>query len=150
MKNTYSLQVGRRGVITLPKALRDERRISEGEILQLIELTEDVFVLSRRRSRVDEVAGELAEVWEEKGETLESMLAALRQRTGAAQCGSRCSARSACPDLSPVRKRYTITWVSTMITGGLRVSPCRWFRHPRNNPPSIPAAGARSRARPPC
>lgn len=79
MKRTYQVQVGRRGVITFPKALRDQNNIADGEILNLIELSKDVFVISRRRSQVDDVADKLAEEWRDSGESLESMLATLRE-----------------------------------------------------------------------
>ena len=79
MNSTYQLQVGRRGVITLPKALRDQKNIADGDILTLIELTDNVFVLSRHRSKVDEVANKLAQEWRDSGETLESLLATLRE-----------------------------------------------------------------------
>ena len=79
MNNTYQVQVGRRGVITFPKELRDQNNISDGEILNLIALSADVFVISRRRSQVDEVANKLAEEWQDSGESLESMLRTLRE-----------------------------------------------------------------------
>lgn len=79
MKNTYQVQVGRRGVITFPKELRDQNNITDGEILNLIELSENVFILSRRRSQVDEVADKLAQQWQDSGESLESMLMILRE-----------------------------------------------------------------------
>ena len=79
MKTTYQVQVGRRGVITFPKELRDQNNISDGEILNLIELSENVFVISRSRSRVDEVANKLAQEWQDVGESLESMLTTLRE-----------------------------------------------------------------------
>lgn len=79
MKSTYQLQVGRRGVITFPKELRDQNNIADGEILNLIELSDDVFVISRRRSRIDGVANKLAQEWQDSGESLESMLATLRE-----------------------------------------------------------------------
>lgn len=79
MKTTYLIQVGRRGVITFPKELRDQNNIEDGEILNLIELSEDVFVISRRRSRVDDVANKLAKEWQDSGESLESMLTTLRE-----------------------------------------------------------------------
>jgi bifunctional DNA-binding transcriptional regulator/antitoxin component of YhaV-PrlF toxin-antitoxin module len=62
MKTVYQIQVGRRGVITFPKELRDQNNIADGEILNLIELSNNVFVISRRRSRIDEVANKLAQV----------------------------------------------------------------------------------------
>jgi AbrB family looped-hinge helix DNA binding protein len=79
MNNTFQVQVVRRGVITLPKELRQQNQINEGDTLTLIDLGDGVFVLSPRRSRVDEIADKLAEEWKESGETLESMLATLRE-----------------------------------------------------------------------
>ena len=79
MNNTFQIQVVRRGVITLPKELREQNQINEGDTLTLIDLGDGVFVLSPRRSRVDEIADKLAEEWKESGETLESMLATLRE-----------------------------------------------------------------------
>jgi AbrB family looped-hinge helix DNA binding protein len=77
MNTTYQIQVGRRGVITFPKELRDQNNIAEGEILNLIELSDDVFVVSRRRSKIDDVANQLAQEWQNSGESLESMLKTL-------------------------------------------------------------------------
>jgi AbrB family looped-hinge helix DNA binding protein len=79
MNTTYQVQVGRRGVITVPKELRDQNNIADGEILNLIELSDDVFVISRRRSQIDEVANKLAQEWQDSGESLESMLTTLRE-----------------------------------------------------------------------
>ena len=79
MRNTYQVQVGRRGVITFPKELRDQSNIADGEILNLIELSDDVFVISRRRTQVDEIANKLAKEWQDSGESLESMLLTLRE-----------------------------------------------------------------------
>jgi len=79
MNTTYQVQVGRRGVITVPKELRDQNNIADGEILNLIELSGDVFVISRRRSQIDEVANKLAQEWQDSGESLESMLTTLRE-----------------------------------------------------------------------
>jgi bifunctional DNA-binding transcriptional regulator/antitoxin component of YhaV-PrlF toxin-antitoxin module len=79
MKTTYQVQVGRRGVITFPKELRDQNQIRDGEILNLIELSENVYVISRRRSQVDEIANKLAQEWQDSGESLESMLTTLRE-----------------------------------------------------------------------
>jgi len=79
MNTTYQIQVGRRGVITFPKELRDQNNIADGEILNLIELSDDVFVISRRRSQIDEIANQLAREWQDSGESLESMLKTLRE-----------------------------------------------------------------------
>ena len=79
MNNTFKVQVVRRGLITLPKELREQNRIDEGDTLTLIDLGEGVFVMSPRRSRVDEIANNLASEWRESSETLESMLKTLRE-----------------------------------------------------------------------
>jgi AbrB family looped-hinge helix DNA binding protein len=79
MNNTFKVQVVRRGLITLPKELRAQSHINEGDILTLIDLGDGVVVISPRRSRVDGIADKLAKEWQESGETLESMLATLRE-----------------------------------------------------------------------
>ena len=79
MSNTFQVQVVRRGIITLPKELRVNNRIEEGDLLTLIDLGDGVVVMSSRRSGVEEIADRLAKEWQESGETLESMLATLRE-----------------------------------------------------------------------
>ena len=79
MNNTFQIQVVRRGIITLPKELREHNNIQEGDTLTLIDLGDGVFVISPRRSRVDEIADKLAREWQDSGESLESMLSTLRE-----------------------------------------------------------------------
>lgn len=79
MKEIYRVQVVRRGLVTLPKELRENNNIHEGEILNVIDLGEGVFVFSKQRSRVDEIADTIAKEWKGSGETLESMLTTLRE-----------------------------------------------------------------------
>lgn len=79
MNNTFKVQVVRRGLITLPKELRDQSHINEGDTLTLIDLGDGVVVMSPRRSRVDGIADKLAKEWQDSGETLESMLTTLRE-----------------------------------------------------------------------
>jgi AbrB family looped-hinge helix DNA binding protein len=79
MNTTFRVQVVRRGVITLPKELREQSHINEGDTLTLIDLGDGVVVMSPRRSRVDEIANKLAREWQDSGETLESMLTTLRE-----------------------------------------------------------------------
>lgn len=78
MKNTFQVQVVRRGIITLPKELRDHNNIEEGDMLTLIDLGDGVVVMSPQRSRVDEIANKLAKEWQDSGESLESILSTLR------------------------------------------------------------------------
>jgi AbrB family looped-hinge helix DNA binding protein len=79
MNNTFKVQVVRRGLITLPKELRDQSHINEGDTLTLIDLGDGVVVMSPRRSRVDQIADKLAKEWQDSGETLASMLTTLRE-----------------------------------------------------------------------
>ncbi len=79
MNNTFQIRVRRRGIITLPKELRDRNNIEEGNVLSLIDLGNGVLVLSPQRSRVDEIANKLAREWRKSGESLESMLDTLRE-----------------------------------------------------------------------
>jgi len=79
MNNTFQVRVVRRGVITLPKELRDHNHIQEGDTLTLTELGDGVVVISPRRSRVDKIADKLAREWQDSGETLESMLSTLNE-----------------------------------------------------------------------
>ena len=79
MNNTFKVQVVWRGLITLPKELRDQSHINEGDTLTLIDLGDCVVVMSPRRSRIDGIADKLAKEWQDSGETLESMLTTLRE-----------------------------------------------------------------------
>jgi len=79
MNNTFQVQVVRRGIITLPKELREHNQIEEGDMLTLIDLGDGVVVMSPQRSRVDEIANKLAKEWQDSGESLETMLSTLRE-----------------------------------------------------------------------
>lgn len=48
-------------------------------MLTLIDLGGGAVVISRQRSRVDEIANQLAREWQASGESLESMLSTLRR-----------------------------------------------------------------------
>jgi len=79
MNKVFQVQVVRRGIITLPKELRESNNIEEGDMMNLIDLGDGVVVMSPQRSRVDEIADKLAKEWEDSGESLESMLTTLRE-----------------------------------------------------------------------
>jgi bifunctional DNA-binding transcriptional regulator/antitoxin component of YhaV-PrlF toxin-antitoxin module len=78
MSEPMILQVAQRGVVTLPKALRKTYKLEAGDTLTLIDLG-GVFVLSPRRAEVDRLADQMANDLGQQGETLESMLLALRE-----------------------------------------------------------------------
>jgi bifunctional DNA-binding transcriptional regulator/antitoxin component of YhaV-PrlF toxin-antitoxin module len=76
--STMTVQVAKRGLLTLPKALRDAYNIEPGDALTLLDLG-GVFVLSPRLSEVDALAEPIATDLQARGETLASMLQALRE-----------------------------------------------------------------------
>jgi len=75
---SINVQMAQRGVITIPKSLRESYGMRPGDTLTLIDL-DGVFVLSPRKSEIDAIADKIAEEWTADGETLESMLQALRE-----------------------------------------------------------------------
>ena len=78
MPDTMIVQVSQRGLVTLPKVLRDSYHIREGDQLSLLDLG-GVFVLSLRRSEIDGLSEQVQAALVAKGESLESMLVTLRE-----------------------------------------------------------------------
>jgi bifunctional DNA-binding transcriptional regulator/antitoxin component of YhaV-PrlF toxin-antitoxin module len=75
---SVTLQVAQRGLITLPKALRQAYGIEAGDTMTLLDLG-GVFVLAPRQSEVEVLADQLAAEWKGRGESLETMLQAVRE-----------------------------------------------------------------------
>jgi bifunctional DNA-binding transcriptional regulator/antitoxin component of YhaV-PrlF toxin-antitoxin module len=74
-----TIQIRSEGTIALPAEYRDRYGLEEGEALNFIDLGNGSFLLSPRRSRVDELADKIRVDLESRGETLESMLKTLRE-----------------------------------------------------------------------
>ena len=75
---TFTIHVAQRGLVTLPKEVRQAHNIQPGQQMTLLDL-DGVFVLSRRPSQVDALADRIAGELASRGETLESMLQTLRE-----------------------------------------------------------------------
>ena len=75
---SVTLQVGKRGVITIPRSVREAYELQPGDTLTLLDLG-GVLVLSPRQSEIDAIADKIAAQWAEDGQTLKSMLHALRE-----------------------------------------------------------------------
>lgn len=71
------MQVRDRGVVTLPKPLRERYGLGVGDILDVVDL-DGVFVLSPRASVVPELAAEIERLRLEAGYTTEELLESLR------------------------------------------------------------------------
>jgi bifunctional DNA-binding transcriptional regulator/antitoxin component of YhaV-PrlF toxin-antitoxin module len=78
MSEMLTIQLGQRGVLTLPKTLRESYSLEPGDDLTLLDLG-GVFVLCPRRLEIEIVADRLSQALTDRGETLESMLHTLRE-----------------------------------------------------------------------
>jgi bifunctional DNA-binding transcriptional regulator/antitoxin component of YhaV-PrlF toxin-antitoxin module len=76
--DSITLQMAKRGVITIPRSLRESYGMQPGDTFTLLDLG-GVFVLSPRRSEIDALAERISAQWTEDGETLETMLQGLRE-----------------------------------------------------------------------
>lgn len=73
-----TVQIRRRGVITLPKPLRDRYGLSEGDALRLVDL-DGTFVLTPMVPMVPELAREIERLRIEAGLSTEELLDGLRR-----------------------------------------------------------------------
>ena len=78
MNDTMTVQMTQRGVVVLPKTLRETYNLQPGDSLTLLDLG-GVFVISPKRSNVDALADRITQSLTDSGETLESMLLTLRE-----------------------------------------------------------------------
>ena len=78
MADTLTLQLAQRGLVTLPKSLRDTYKLEPGDVMTLLDLG-GIFVITPSRLAVDALAERIRSELEDQGETLESMLKALRE-----------------------------------------------------------------------
>jgi AbrB family looped-hinge helix DNA binding protein len=78
MSDTITVNVAQRGVVTLPKSIREAYGLRPGDTLTLLDLG-GVLLLSPRRSEIDTLADRITQALTERGETLESMLHVLRE-----------------------------------------------------------------------
>ncbi len=76
MADTMTVQLAQRGVLTLPKSLRESYNLQPGDSFTLLDLG-GVFVLSPLHSEIDALAERLTYALTEHGETLETVLQAL-------------------------------------------------------------------------
>ncbi len=78
MSDTITVRMAQRGVVTLPKVLRENYNLQPSDSFTLLDLG-GVFVLYPRHSEIDSLADRLTRALTERGETLETMLRALRE-----------------------------------------------------------------------
>ena len=78
MNDTMTVQMTQRGVLVLPKDLREAYNLQPGDSFSLLDLG-GVFVISPRHSEIDALADRISQKLQEQGETLEGMLQMLRE-----------------------------------------------------------------------
>ena len=78
MTDAVTVQMTQRGVVILPKALRERYKLRPGDHFTLLDLS-GVFVLTPRRSEIDALADRITQALTQRGETLETMLQVLRE-----------------------------------------------------------------------
>ena len=78
MEETSEIQMAQRGVIVIPKPLRQAYNLKAGSRMTLLDLG-GVFVLSPQVSEVDALADRVSRSLAEQGVTLEGMLRTLRE-----------------------------------------------------------------------
>jgi AbrB family looped-hinge helix DNA binding protein len=74
-----TIQVRKRGTLTLPAELRDKYRIEPGDIFRLIDL-DGIFILTPMVPMVPELAREIERARIEAGLTVEELLDGLREQ----------------------------------------------------------------------
>jgi len=78
MEEMSEIQMAQRGVIVIPKPLRQAYNLKAGSRMTLLDLG-GVFVLSPQVSEVDALADRVSRSLAEQGVTLEGMLRTLRE-----------------------------------------------------------------------
>ena len=78
MSDTMTVRMAARGVLTLPKALRESYNLQPGDVFTLLDLG-GVFILSPRRTEIDALAERITHALTAQGETLQTMLESLRE-----------------------------------------------------------------------
>ncbi len=72
-----TLQIRRKGIITLPANLRKKYKLEEGQTLTIIDLGEGTILLTPKVSQVDKLANQIAERFKDENITFEDLLQAL-------------------------------------------------------------------------
>jgi len=76
---TLTVQIRRKGVITLPMELRRQYSLDEGDVLTMLDLGDGSLLLVPRVSQVARLGDEVARLMGEAGVELEAVLEALDQ-----------------------------------------------------------------------
>ena len=73
-----TIQVRKRGVVTIPSEMREKYGIQEGDTYQLVDM-DGIFVLTPMMPMVPELAREIERFRREEGVSMEDLMQALRE-----------------------------------------------------------------------
>jgi AbrB family looped-hinge helix DNA binding protein len=76
---TMTVQIRRKGIITLPVEIRRRYGLDEGDVFNLVDLGDGSFLLTPRVSQVARLGDQVARTMAEEGVDLEEMLKTLDQ-----------------------------------------------------------------------
>jgi len=71
---TNTIQVRKKGAITLPADFRSRYGVGEGDVFTLIDLGDGSFLLTPRVSQVNRLGDRVAEILQEEGVSLDDLL----------------------------------------------------------------------------
>jgi AbrB family looped-hinge helix DNA binding protein len=74
-----TVQIRRKGIITLPVELRNRYGLNEGDVFTLEDLGDGSFLLIPRVSQVTRLGDRVAEIMQEEGVTAQEVLKALEE-----------------------------------------------------------------------
>jgi AbrB family looped-hinge helix DNA binding protein len=74
---TNTIQIRKKGSLTLPVELRDKYGLAEGDIFTLIDLGDGSFLLTPRASQVNRLGDRVSEILNEEGISLDDLLSTL-------------------------------------------------------------------------
>jgi bifunctional DNA-binding transcriptional regulator/antitoxin component of YhaV-PrlF toxin-antitoxin module len=75
--STTTIQIRKKGSLTLPMELRNKYQLTEGDVFTLIELGDGTFLLTPRVSQVNRLADRVSDILTEENIALEDLLTAL-------------------------------------------------------------------------
>ena len=74
---TNTIQIRKKGSLTLPIDLRNKYKVDEGDIFSLIDLGDGSFLLTPRISQVNRLGDRIAEIIDREGHSTDDLLNAL-------------------------------------------------------------------------
>ena len=77
--NSTTIQVRKKGSITLPVDLRVKYGVGEGDIFTLIDMGDGSFLLTPRISQVNRLGDRIAQIVEEEDVSLDDLLVSLEE-----------------------------------------------------------------------